>query len=246
MKNAETSGKMMKAVGAAPCALVTAVILAMAVCSDKTGTLTLMEMMVASAVTAHSSYRVTGDGYASEGQVLLEGAPAVADAVLKGMGTVSALCNDSELRQIGGVWKVEGDPTEAALYPFATKLGQDRHSERDARRRIDAIPFESEHKFMATLHEEQGGGRLLLVKGAPEVTFLNGPATGLALMLLLALGTFVAGVHVSTEIAVLGIILALTVTAMAWLKQSGLLLVLIGLVIGGFAIAFRRPDANEA
>jgi hypothetical protein len=77
-------------------------------------------------------------------------------------------------------------------------------------------------------------------------TFLNGPATGLALMLLLALGTFVAGVHVSWEIAVLGIILALTVPAMAWLKQSALLLVLIGLVIGGFAIAFRRPGVNEA
>lgn len=76
-------------------------------------------------------------------------------------------------------------------------------------------------------------------------TFLNGPATGLALMLLLALGTFVAGVHVSPEIAVLGIILALTVPALAWLKQSALLLVLIGLVIGGFAVAFRR-DSNEA
>lgn len=76
-------------------------------------------------------------------------------------------------------------------------------------------------------------------------TFLNGPATGLALMLLLALGTFVAGVHVSPEIAVLGIILALTVPALAWLKQSALLLVLIGLVVGGIAVAFRR-DTNEA
>lgn len=76
-------------------------------------------------------------------------------------------------------------------------------------------------------------------------TFLNGPATGLALMLLLALGTFVAGVHVAPEIAVLGIILALTVPAMAWLKQSALLLVLIGLVIGVFAVVFRRPDATE-
>jgi hypothetical protein len=77
-------------------------------------------------------------------------------------------------------------------------------------------------------------------------TFLNGPATGLALMLLLALGTFVAGVHVAPEIAVLGVILALTVPALAWLKQSALLLVLIGLVIGGVAVALRRPDANEA
>lgn len=75
-------------------------------------------------------------------------------------------------------------------------------------------------------------------------TFLNGPATGLALMLLLALGTFVAGVHVSTEIAVLGIVLALTVPAMAWLKQSALMLVLIALVIGGLAVAF-RPQRND-
>jgi calcium-translocating P-type ATPase len=139
------------------------------ICSDKTGTLTLMEMMVASAVTAESPYQVTGDGYALEGEVLREGAPAQISSVLNGLGIVSALCNDSELRQIDGVWKAEGDPTEAALYPFATKLGLDRARERDARRRIDAIPFESEHKFMATLHEEAGGGRLLLVKGAPEV-----------------------------------------------------------------------------
>ena len=90
-------------------------------------------------------------------------------AVLKRMGTVSALCNDSELRQSDGVWKVEGDPTEAALYPFAAKLGLDRQAERAGRRRIDAIPFEFEHKFMATLHEDAGGGRMLLVKGAPEV-----------------------------------------------------------------------------
>lgn len=76
-------------------------------------------------------------------------------------------------------------------------------------------------------------------------TFLNGPATGLALMLLLALGTFVAGVHVSWDIAALGIVLALTVPALAWLKKSALILVLIGLVIGGLIVAF-RPHRDEA
>ncbi len=75
--------------------------------------------------------------------------------------------------------------------------------------------------------------------------FLNGPATGLALMLLLALGTFVAGIHVSADIAVLGIVLALTVPAVAWLKQSALLLVLIGLVIGGLIVVFRPHRNNE-
>ena len=38
------------------------------ICSDKTGTLTLMEMMVTSVVTAENSYDVTGDGYAPEGE----------------------------------------------------------------------------------------------------------------------------------------------------------------------------------
>ncbi|MGC2075021.1 MAG: HAD-IC family P-type ATPase [Xanthobacteraceae bacterium] len=43
------------------------------ICSDKTGTLTLMEMMVVSAVTAESAYQITGDGYAPEGEVRKDG-----------------------------------------------------------------------------------------------------------------------------------------------------------------------------
>ena len=85
------------------------------------------------------------------------------------MGRVSMLCNDSELIQEEGAWRVEGDPTEGALDPFATKLGMDRQAERAAAPRIDAIPFESEHKFMATLHTFGDDGEALLVKGAPEV-----------------------------------------------------------------------------
>ena len=139
------------------------------ICSDKTGTLTLMEMVVASAVTADSTYQITGEGYASEGQVLLDGRPAAEDPVLKLFARVSMLCNDSELRQEDGAWKVEGDPTEAALYPFASKLGLERRAEQAASPRVDAIPFESEHKFMATLHSSSGGAQVLFAKGAPEV-----------------------------------------------------------------------------
>src|SRR5262245_23732841 len=141
------------------------------ICSDKTGTLTLMEMMVVSAVTAEADYKVTGDGYAPEGQVLKDGEPAGDDSVLKLMGQVSMLCNDAEIRRDDGVWKVEGDPTEGALYPFANKLGLERGAEQDAYPRIDAIPFESEHKFMATLHKDSRNTQRILVKGAPEVIF---------------------------------------------------------------------------
>jgi len=138
------------------------------ICSDKTGTLTLMEMMVVSAVTAESAYEVSGDGYAPEGEVQKDGKPVGKDPVLALMGRVSMLCNDAELFQEEGAWKVEGDPTEGALYPFASKLGMDRATEQAASPRIDAIPFESEHKFMATLHKS-AASEVLFVKGAPEV-----------------------------------------------------------------------------
>src|SRR5262249_57236604 len=139
------------------------------ICSDKTGRLTLMEMMVVSAVTAESSYQITGNGYAPEGEVKKDGKPADKEPVLDLMGRVSMLCNDAELFEQDGAWKVEGDPTEGALYPFATKLGMKRQAEQAAFPRIDAIPFESEHKFMATLHKSADGKELLFVKGAPEV-----------------------------------------------------------------------------
>jgi magnesium-transporting ATPase (P-type) len=139
------------------------------ICSDKTGTLTLMEMAVVSAVTAQSAYQVTGNGYSPEGEVKKDGKPASNEPVLVLMGRVSMLCNDAELFLEEGVWRVEGDPTEGALYPFATKLGMDRQTEQAASPRIDAIPFESEHKFMATLHKSTAAKELLFVKGAPEV-----------------------------------------------------------------------------
>lgn len=143
------------------------------ICSDKTGTLTLMEMMVTSAVTAERAYEVTGEGYAPEGEVKEDGKRVGEAPVLKLMGRVSVLCNDAELFQEGQTWKVEGDPTEGALYPFASKLGVDRDAESAALPRIDAIPFESEHKFMATLHRSADGTEAMFVKGAPEVVLEN-------------------------------------------------------------------------
>jgi magnesium-transporting ATPase (P-type) len=139
------------------------------ICSDKTGTLTLMEMMVVSAATAEAEYTISGEGYAPAGEVKKDDQSAPKDPVLELMGRVSVLCNDAELFQQEGVWKVEGDPTEGALYPFATKLGMDKQTEQASYPRIDAIPFESEHRFMATLQKSAGGKQILLVKGAPEV-----------------------------------------------------------------------------
>ena len=217
------------------------------ICSDKTGTLTLMEMMVGSAVTAGAAYKITGQGYAPEGEVLKDGAAAGADPVLRLMGRVSMLCNDAELHREEGAWKVEGDPTEGALYPFGNKLGLERPAEQGAYPRIDAIPFESEHRFMATLHKDAAGKQSLLVKGAPEVILehCNRQATSTGQAVPLDRGHFERS---SDELAAQGE----RVLALAWLEDPGVAagnlgpadlpknLVLLGL------IGFLDPPRTEA
>src|SRR5262249_61100083 len=118
--------------------------------ANKPGSPSVRKMRVASAAPAEWAYNVTGQGYAAEGQILTNGNPVGEDPVLKLMGRVSMLCNDAELIQADGSWRVEGDPTEGALYPFASKTGLERQAEQSAFPRVDTIPFESEHKFMAT------------------------------------------------------------------------------------------------
>jgi calcium-translocating P-type ATPase len=134
------------------------------ICSDKTGTLTRNEMVVTEAVTAEGLFVVTGAGYAPEGEVLLDGVAQETNATLREMARVSVLCNEAELYLEEGQWKLVGDPTEGALLPFAAKLGLDRKEELAARPRTAVVPFESEHKYMATLH-----GEVLMAKGAPDV-----------------------------------------------------------------------------
>src|ERR1700730_10669603 len=67
---------------------------------------------------------------------------------------------------------------------------------------------------------------------------LTATSTGLTLLMLLALGTFVAGVHVSWQICVLGLIMGLLVPAIAWLTQSALLLLLSLVAILGLVMIF--------
>lgn len=73
----------------------------------------------------------------------------------------------------------------------------------------------------------------------PDVQImLSAPATGLSLLMLLALGTFVAGVHVSWHICALGIAMALFVPAIAWLTESSLFLVLGSVALIGVGMTF--------
>ena len=78
------------------------------------------------------------------------------------------LCNDASLEQRNGEWLVHGDPMEGALLVSGLKAGLDIEAEGKQYPRTDLIPFESEHRFMATLHHSHAGAAFIFLKGAPE------------------------------------------------------------------------------
>ena len=136
------------------------------ICSDKTGTLTRNEMAVRVVVTAEAEYEVTGLGYAPEGTIQRDGkvVDGHAEPALAQLLRAAVLCNDAELRQVDGNSHADGDPMEGALLALAARGGIDPDALRRAHPRSDELPFDSRHRYMATLHAD---GRVL-VKGAPE------------------------------------------------------------------------------
>jgi magnesium-transporting ATPase (P-type) len=141
------------------------------ICSDKTGTLTRNEMTVVGVLLPARSIDVSGVGYAPEGGFTAGGAvldPVAADD-LQSLARCALLCNDAALRHAEGQWQLAGDPTEGALLALALKAGLDAGAERARWPRIDEVPFESEHGFMATLHHDHDSGvARIFLKGAPE------------------------------------------------------------------------------
>ncbi len=140
------------------------------ICSDKTGTLTRNEMTVQRVVCAGHAFDVGGVGYAPVGDCSIDGRiidvahyPALAMAVRAGV-----LCNDARLTEADGLWRVVGDPTEGALLVLGGKTGFTQALGEQAWPRLDSIPFESEHRFMATWHRDSDGDAWIFAKGAPE------------------------------------------------------------------------------
>ena len=141
------------------------------ICSDKTGTLTRNEMTVRRVVGPGAEFIVSGSGYSPEGEPLFPDEPETAQpgqgAALTLIRT-GLLCNDAHLRKTQGVWTVQGDPMEGALVTLAMKAGFDPENVRAEWTRLDEIPFDAQHRFMATLNRAPYGQVVILVKGAPE------------------------------------------------------------------------------
>ncbi|HUU73168.1 MAG TPA: cation-transporting P-type ATPase [Burkholderiales bacterium] len=140
------------------------------ICTDKTGTLTRNEMMVASVVTQAHAFSLEGVGYEPTGAVKLNDAAVSAreHRVLEELGRSAVLCNDASLHERDSVWHVEGDPMEGALLALSGKVGIDMREELTHWTRTDTIPFDAKHRFMATLNHDDQNHAFVSVKGAPE------------------------------------------------------------------------------
>ncbi len=168
-----------------------------AICSDKTGTLTLNKMTaVEFTVPGQNRYRVTGEGYGITGELqLTQGIPAgqpwqksttpyTTEGQIQSAGGAKidleqvmlpmALCADARLDGEALI----GDPTEGALIVLAEKGGIHVDGAREMFPRVAELPFDSEYKFMATFHnmtDEQGKPVVrCFVKGAPDVLIARG------------------------------------------------------------------------
>jgi Ca2+-transporting ATPase len=158
------------------------------ICSDKTGTLTENQMTVQAIIAGQEEYAVSGSGYAPQGEIIRQpghnsdqqgtSAPSEQEApVLHHCLRAAALCNDSVLKETEEGWQIQGDPTEGALLTVAGKAGYTMEELQARYPRLDSIPFESQHQFMATLHDTIMDGtdgsvtstaRIICIKGAVE------------------------------------------------------------------------------
>jgi len=143
------------------------------ICSDKTGTLTENKMTVQEIFAGNHAYFVTGVGYVPQGDIK----PLVASGqelvvgpsfALKECAMAGFLCNDSRVIEKDGDYQIEGDPTEAALLVVAQKFENAFNKKFNEWPRLDVIPFESEHQYMATLHDADQGAKIVYMKGSIE------------------------------------------------------------------------------
>lgn len=140
------------------------------ICTDKTGTLTKNELTVQRIITAENNYVVTGSGYNDNGKIQLHHQVVNLNSSPELLMLVKAgiFCNDAHLYKENNSWQLYGNPIDGALLTLGLKAGIYKE-ELSKLNKIDFIPFESIHKFSASLYHDQQGHAFIYAKGAPEI-----------------------------------------------------------------------------
>ncbi len=141
--------------------------------TDKTGTLTRNEMMVACVCAQGTVFTVTGQGYKSRGDITVlgedtkESQKKVRD--LKQLGIAASLLNGTEITFVPktGLFDIKGDPTEAALGVFAQKLDCSREKLDQEYEKLYEIPFHPTLRYHVGFYKKDGKG-IIFINGSPE------------------------------------------------------------------------------
>lgn len=134
------------------------------ICSDKTGTLTQNEMTVRRVYDLDNVYDITGNGYETKGDILLDDKKVELTHNLEKIMQISLLCNDSKLESEN---KILGDPTEGSLLVLAAKAGYSVENLDETYPQLNEYTFDSTRKMMTSINKV-GEQTLVLTKGATD------------------------------------------------------------------------------
>ncbi len=131
--------------------------------TDKTGTLTEARMDLASVYTLESRAHAPGEAWEEDAKDLLRMAVLGSDAFIEEFENPGIEAKEGEAKFI-----IHGRPIEKAILHAGLKEGITQPGLHAEQKRVDFLHFESSRRFGASLNEQKGKERRLIMTGAPE------------------------------------------------------------------------------
>lgn len=132
------------------------------ICTDKTGTLTRNEMTVVEAWTSAGTAMTDVAGYGPVAPIRYSSGEVTRAAMLA-LAQAAALSSDGYADFVGGAWVAHGDPMEAALDAFASRVGAPAGRLREQQRAVTRFPFDPRRRMMSVVVDGY-----VYAKGAPD------------------------------------------------------------------------------
>jgi len=139
---------------------------------DKTGTVTKNEMLIQKIYVDGKFFNIGGVGYEPKVEIRYENKiinPSNHQGFLLA-GEIAAFCSNARVMfsEEEKIWRIAGDPTDAAMLVFAKKLGFSKDNLEKEFLLISEIPFDYKLKYHVTVHKENDQ-KFLAIVGSPEI-----------------------------------------------------------------------------